>query len=360
MLNVMIVDDSVSNIAHLSRLLRTCLNIQIEGFEQAAVAFDAAVDERFDLLIFDHLMPEMDGITFIRRLRSVGRYGQVPIVLLTGTSDREVELEALRAGVADFLFEADSQIGSCVKLRNLVALSRAVRQTAGNAAILAQQVEHATRTSRAAEEQMILRLSLAVEYRDNETGEHTLRGARYTRLIAEEMRLAAETCRSLYSAATLHDVGKIAVPDHILLKPGPLDREEAALMQTHTLVGERTLGKGSCDLMRLVAEIAGRHHERWDGTGYPRRLAGEAIPLSTRRVAVADVFDALTTERPYKPALPMADALDILRDERTKHFNTRYVDAFLTAHSQQGSAVWSCSAMQGGMSSDHIPVTART
>ncbi len=330
MIQAMILDDSRSSLLHLKRLVEDRDDVDARTFARADQALAAATREHFDLVIVDHVMAEMDGIVVIRHLRAIPHYAQVPIVMLTGTSSQAIRIEALEAGATDFLIKTASRIELTVKLRNLVTLAQAVRQQADDAALLAERVYAATKALRDAEEEMIFRLSLAVEYRDNDTGEHTVRVARYSKMIAEELGLPAERCRSIYLAAPLHDVGKVAIPDHILLKPGSLDPDEITLMRGHTVTGERILGDGSCDLIRLAAEIAGHHHERWDGTGYPRRIAGTAIPLSARIVAVADVFDALTTERPYKRALPVAEALGVLRAERGRHFDPDCVEAFLS------------------------------
>lgn len=330
MIQAMILDDSRSSLLHLKRLVEDRGDVDARTFARADQALEAATREHFDLVIVDHVMVEMDGIAVIRHLRAIPHYAQVPVVMLTATSSQAIRIEALEAGATDFLVKTASRIELTVKLRNLVTLAQAVRQQANAAALLAERVYAATKALRDAEEEMIFRLSLAVEYRDNDTGEHTVRVARYSKMIAEELGLPAERCRSIYLAAPLHDVGKVAIPDHILLKPGSLDPDEVTLMRTHTAAGERILGDGSCDLIRLAAEIAGHHHERWDGAGYPRRIAGTAIPLSARIVAVADVFDALTMERPYKRALPVAEALDVLRAERGRHFDPDCVDAFLS------------------------------
>ena len=190
-----------------------------------------------------------------------------------------------------------------VRLRNVIRLAKAVRRLAEQAAWLDGEVEAALRHMREREEEIIFRLALAVEYRDNDTGDHTWRVARYSQIVAEALGLPPEACRSLYLAAPLHDVGKVGIPDGILLKPGRLDPDEFALIKTHAAIGQRILGGSASELIRLAAEIAASHHERWDGSGYPEGLAGDEIPLAARIVAVADVFDALTTSRPYKEAM---------------------------------------------------------
>lgn len=174
----------------------------------------------------------------------------------------------------------------------------------------------------------------AVEYRDNDTGEHTLRVARYSRLIAEELGLSARLCREIYLASPLHDVGKVAIPDGILLKPGRLTDDEMKTIRTHTTVGERILADSSCELIKLAATIAAAHHERWDGSGYPNGLKQLQIPIAARIVAVADVFDALTTKRPYKEAMPVEVAREYLVTKRGIEFDPACIDAFLSRWNQ--------------------------
>jgi putative two-component system response regulator len=204
-----------------------------------------------------------------------------------------------------------------------------VRRLDDQASWLAGEVEKAVRTLRERETEIIFRLSLAVEYRDNDTGDHTWRVARYSQIMAEALGLDPDLCRRVYLAAPLHDVGKVAIPDGVLLKPGRLDEEEFALIRTHAAIGKRILGGSSCALISLAAEIAEAHHERWDGGGYPLGLSGDAIPLAARIVAVADVFDALTTERPYKAAMPLDEARACIEAESGRHFDPACVAAFL-------------------------------
>ena len=334
----LLVDDSRSSLSHLKRVLELLGDVDGRAFEDVDLALEAAGRIRFDLVIVDHIMPKMDGIAFIRLLRDRPSYAQVPIVMLTASSSQAVRLQALEAGATDFLPKTSSGFELGVKLRNLVALSRAVRQRDDHADWLAREIEIATRKLNEREEEMIFRLSLAVEYRDNDTGDHTLRVARYSRMIAEELGLPPDECRSIYLAAPLHDIGKVAVPDQVLLKPGRLTDDETAIVRTHAAVGGRILGDSASDLMRLAAEIAGHHHERWDGRGYPMRIAGDAIPLSARIVAVADVFDAMTTVRPYKAAIPVDEALACLDAERGGHFDPRCLDAFFAAYARARSS----------------------
>ena len=335
----MLVDDSRSSLLHLQRLLEDSGEVESRAFDDPDLALHAAGQARFDLVIVDHVMPKMDGIAFMRRLRGMPAYAQVPVVMLTGTCSRAVRLAALDAGATDLLPKRSSSQETAAKLRNLVVLSRALGERRDPDRNLLDRVEAATLALATSHEEMIFRLSLAIEYRDNDTGGHTLRVARYSRMIAEEMRLPAELCRAIYRAAPLHDIGKVAIPDEVLLKPGRLTADETAVMRSHAAIGERILSDSPCDLIRLAGEIAGHHHERWDGGGYPRGLSGPAIPLSARIVAVADAFDAMTTDRPYKVGRSPEGALAELAAERGRHFDPACVDAFLAAHARQGAPV---------------------
>lgn len=328
---VMIVDDSRSSLMHLRRLIERSSPVRTEIFVEPEDALAAAAAQKFDVVIVDYIMPKVDGIVFIRRMRAMRNYAQVPIVMLTASDREDIRIEALEAGATDFIAKSSDSLELSVKLRNLIVLADAVRKLDDQAAWLAGEVDAATKALLAREEEMIFRLSLAVEYRDNDTGGHIIRVARYSKMIAEELGMSADLCRAIYVASPLHDVGKVAIPDCVLLKPGRLDETETVMVRTHAAVGERILGGSSSDLIRLAAEIAGHHHERWDGGGYPRGLLGDAIPLCARIVAVADVFDALTTERPYKTAISFEAALAYLEGQRGRHFDPRCLDAFFAS-----------------------------
>jgi putative two-component system response regulator len=335
---VMLVDDSRSSLDQLQGVAERSGEVRTVTFTEPETALEAARNEKFDIVIVDYVMPKIDGISFITRMRAMPNYARIPIVMVTSNKSQTVRLEALRAGATDFISKSSDALELKVKLRNLVILAKAMRKLNEQAAWLAREVEAATRNLHAREEEIIFRLSLAVEYRDHATGGHTLRVANYSRMTAEEMGLPAEQCRAIYLASPLHDVGKVAIPDSILLKPGRLDDAEIAIMQTHAAIGEKILGKSSSDLMMLAAEIARHHHERWDGRGYPNGVKGSAIPLSSRIVAVADVFDALTTERPYKKAMTSEAALALLEEERGSHFDPACVDAFFAAFARMQGA----------------------
>jgi putative two-component system response regulator len=329
-MDVLVIDDSQAVLAQMKRLLEQDRQAVTSIFRNPLLALDEARMRAFDLVLVDYHMPEMDGVAVIRQLRRIAHYAQVPIVMITSEVSDAVRLAALDAGATDFLDKRTGRVELQVRLRNLVRLATAVRRLDDQASWLAGEVETAVRTLREREAEIIFRLSLAVEYRDNDTGDHTWRVARYSQIMAEALGLDVDLCRRVYLAAPLHDVGKVAIPDGVLLKPGRLDEEEFALIRTHAAIGKRILGGSNCELIGLAAEIAESHHERWDGGGYPNGLSGEAIPLAARIVAVADVFDALTTERPYKAAMPLAEARACIAAESGRHFDPACVTAFLS------------------------------
>ncbi|WP_182177681.1 HD domain-containing phosphohydrolase [Methylobacterium radiotolerans] len=327
-MDALLVDDSATMRMRLRLLLEAKPDMSVTDHGDPVAAMVEARTRAFDLVLVDCHMPGIDGIAFIRQMRTIPHYAQVPIVMVTSDISDAVRLAALEAGATDFLDKSMQGVELTVRLRNLIRLARAVRRLAEQAAWLDGEVEAALRHMREREEEIIFRLALAVEYRDNDTGDHTWRVARYSQIVAEGLGLAPEICRNLYLAAPLHDVGKVGIPDGVLLKPGRLDRDEFDLVKTHPAIGRRILGGSASELIRLAAEIAEFHHEKWDGGGYPHGLAGAAIPLSARIVAVADVFDALTTARPYKDAMSFDAALDCIRAESGRHFDPDCVAAF--------------------------------
>jgi putative two-component system response regulator len=329
--DILLVDDSSTMLLYLQRLLEAEHAAEVVAHKDPVAALMEGRTHAFDLVLVDQNMPGMDGIAFIRELRAIPHYAQVPIAMITGEVEEAVRLAALDAGATDFLDKYANRLELTVRLRNLVRLATAVRRLDEEASTMAGELEKALRQLREREAEVIFRLALAVEYRDNDTGEHTWRVARYSQIIAEALGLDPEFCWRLYLAAPLHDVGKVAVPDGILLKKGRLEEAEFAVIQSHPAVGKRILDGSASDLIQLAAEIAEGHHERWDGSGYPYGLTGTDIPIAARIVAVADVFDALTTARPYKEPMPFEDALRCIEAESGKHFDPLCVDAFVAS-----------------------------
>jgi len=325
---VMIVDDAIVSLKLLEQALLSIDGIVVESFTNPRQALAAFRSGRCDLLITDLVMPEMSGLDLIRACRADERGRDIPIMVVTGATERELRQQALELGAVDFLNKPLDSAEIRARTRNVVALSMARRQLADRSAWLAAEVRRATATIVARERETIIRLARAAEYRDWETGQHILRIAEYTRLIGMELRLDPDLVEELVLAAPLHDLGKIGIPDYVLRKPDRLDADEFRLMQRHTVIGHAILSESRSRLLQRGAEIALTHHEKVDGSGYPNGLTGDNIPLSGRIVAIADVFDAITSRRPYKEPWPLADARSLLQQGSGRHFDTDCLEAF--------------------------------
>ena len=361
----LLVDDSRSVLDFLKRHIEADGRVQATAFLDPMEAIACAQAQDFDIVLVDYEMPGMDGISFIRALRTFPKFADIPIVMITSMQTDEVKMQALQAGATDFLPKQPQSVEMNVRLRNLIRLGLAVRKLNDRAADLASEVAAATRKLQEREEEIILRLALAVEYRDSDTGEHTLRVAQYSRIIAEQLDLPSRLCRDIYLAAPLHDVGKVAIPDNILLKPGRLTDEEMAVIRTHATIGRRILADSACELIQLGAQIAASHHERWDGAGYPNGLRDQEIPIAARVVAVADVFDALTTRRPYKEPMPLPAAREYLIENKGRQFDPACVEAFLSRWHEvveiaSGQHAAPFQTTEGGRSSLRSPCEAVT
>ncbi len=328
-MRIAIVDDNAVNLKLMESLVKRAGDFTPHLFQDSAAGLAWCLANEPDLIIVDFMMPPPDGLEFIRRYRAVEANVDVPMLMITADHEKETRYAALEAGANDFLTKPIDNAEFRARLRNILSLRRSQKALADRAAWLAEKVAEATHEILEREREMVTRLSRAAEFRDPETGAHIQRMAHYSLLIAEHLDLPREDRDMLLAAAPMHDVGKIAIPDHILLKPGRLDDAELAVMRTHAEKGYEILRDSKSRMLDLAALIAWTHHEKYDGTGYPRGLAGADIPLAGRIVAVADVFDALTTERPYKKAWELDRALDLLREGRGSHFDPDCVEAFL-------------------------------
>lgn len=333
-MQVLVIDDSRSSLALLVKTIEGVEDCRVEGFLRPSEALACAAAQQFDLIVVDNIMPEMDGMIVTDRLRAMAGYRQVPIIMVTSDVDAAVRLNAIGAGANDFINKPFDVVELQARVRNLLALRQAQLELADRASWLARAVEDATRKLARREEEVIWRLARAIEYRDGDIGGHVSRVAMISRVIGRGLGLDDERCHVLYLAAPLHDIGKIGIADAILGKPGKLLPEEFIAMQKHVSIGARILEDGNSDLVRVAERIARWHHERWDGSGYPDRLAGETIPVEARIVAVADVFDALTSARPYKAAWPVEEAYAEILRGRGSHFDPACVDAFVAGWSE--------------------------
>lgn len=284
--------------------------------------------EDFDLVLLDYIMPGMSGIEVLAALSGKARREQIPVVMVTGHNDRDTRLLTLHAGAKDFITKPLDLAELTARVRNLLETRALHLQQRRQNRVLEEKVAARTEELHATRLEIIRRLARAAEYRDGDTGVHVQRMSLYAEAIGRTLGLPAHELDLLLNASPMHDVGKIGIPDIILLKPGKLTPEEFAVMRQHTLIGADILqGQGSA-LLRTAHDIALCHHERWDGAGYPHGLSGTAIPLPARIAAVADVFDALTMVRPYKRAWNMDDARREIVGQAGQRFDPSVVAGF--------------------------------
>jgi len=328
---VMIVDDAETNLLVIKSLVEACGVPGSTTFKSPTEAIDRLDDLAPTLILVDYMMPDLDGIAFIRLVRSRPQFADTPVVMVTTADQRSVRLEALEAGATDFILKPIDPAEFKARFRNLMQLAEAQAKLKDQAAWLSREVHQAMEVARGREAEIVTRLARAAELRDPETGQHLERMSRYSEKIARALALDDEFCERLRIAAPMHDIGKIGIPDSILLKPGPLTPAERLEMQKHAQQGGEILERSTSELIRLAGEIAISHHERFDGSGYPFGLAGEAIPLSGRITSLADVFDALTSVRPYKKAWAPEEARLYILAERGRHFDPACVDAMMAA-----------------------------
>ncbi len=327
---VVIVDDQLTGRKILEELIRTIdPTLEVESFAEPYEALERISDRVPDLILTDYKMPVMNGVMFTKHVRSIPGCSDVPLIVVTIVEDKRIRYEALDAGATDFLTRPIDQHECRARCRNLLTLRKQQKIIKNRAKWLEDQVSVATQQIRTRERETLLRLAKAGEYRDEGTGNHVLRMAKFCRLLAEELGLSEAECDEIELAAPMHDIGKIGIPDSILLKPGNLTPGEFEVMQTHAAIGHEILKDSPSRYIQLGAVIALAHHERYDGSGYPRGLSGDEIPMAARIVAVADVYDALTSERPYKPVWNDEDAVRYLSDQSGKHLDPRCVEAFL-------------------------------
>lgn len=329
-MKVVVIDDNEINLTLLRALCRQLPDLETVSFLNPLDALQWCRAEEPDLVIVDYQMPELDGISFITALRASPGRTEIPILMITANYEASIRYEALTAGANDFLTKPLDRMEFLARTRNMLAVRRGQKALADRAEWLAREVERATQAILARERDTLFRLSKAAEYRDRETGAHVLRIAHYSRLVARHLGESPELQELLFQAALLHDIGKVGTPDHILLKAGTLSPEELSIMREHALIGYEILRDSPSPILELAASIARSHHERYDGSGYPDGLAGADIPLPGRIVAVADVFDALTSERPYKEAWTVEASLQYLQDQAGRHFDPACVEAFLS------------------------------
>ncbi|MFL5403961.1 MAG: HD domain-containing phosphohydrolase [Gemmatimonadales bacterium] len=319
---ILIVDDEPRNVGVLTRILHKAgyTNTFATSDPVEGLTLYAELDP--DLLLLDLNMPGLDGLAIMQHLKQAApQHGYLSVLVLTGDTSRQARRKALAMGAKDFItkpFEIDEVL---LRIENLLETRQLHREITRHNLLLEERVRERTIEVEAAQIETLECLARAAEFRDDETGRHTQRVGKLAALLGEAIGLPEEEIAVLRRAAPLHDVGKIGVSDAILLKPGPLTDAERVAMQSHTTTGAKILSGGRSRVMRAAEEIALSHHEKWDGSGYPHGKAGEQIALSARIVAVADVFDALSSARVYRPAWPVEQVLAEIKRQRGIHFD---------------------------------------
>lgn len=318
---VLVADDIVENLMVLDEILHGDYNVRVATSGQKCL--DIAQSETPpDLILLDVMMPGMDGFQVCENLKRDGRTCDIPVIFVTAMGEVDDEAHGLALGAVDYILKPVSPAVVKARVKTHLALYDQNRE-------LERRVRERTRELNETRLQIIRRLGRAGEFRDNETGMHVIRVSHYCRLMAEAMNLNNSHVEQIFLAAPMHDIGKIGVPDRILLKPGKLEPDEFALMQRHAEIGSEILGDQDAGLLGIARTIALTHHEKWNGAGYPHGLKEHDIPIEGRITAIADVFDALTSERPYKRAWSVDEAVTLIQSEAGKHFDPTLVDIFM-------------------------------
>jgi len=317
---VLVVDDTPENIDMLSSILFGSYKVRVALNGEKALRI-AASDPRPDIILLDVMMPDMDGYEVCRQLKANPITAEIPVIFITAMGDVEDEKKGLEIGAVDYIVKPISASIVKIRIRTHLALYDQRRELEG---MVRKRTEELMDTRL----EIIHRLGHAAEFRDNETGLHVIRMSHYARLIAEKLNISEDWSNLIFHAAPMHDIGKIGIPDRVLLKPGKLDDEEWEIMRRHPKIGADIIGNHDSELLKLSKEIALTHHEKWDGSGYPYGLKGEKIPLSGRIIAIADVFDALTSDRPYKRAWSVEKSVMVIDQDTGTHFDPSLIPLF--------------------------------
>ncbi len=326
---IFVIDDERVNLKLLDKILRSAGYLNLVLISDPGQVTDLYQEHRPSLILLDLNMPDIDGYQVMKRLNDLNDPLLPPIVILTAQSQQDYLLRALDAGARDFVSKPFDRRELLMRVRNFVDAHVAHRLAHSQKDHLELLVEQRTRELQETRLEIIRRLGHAAEYRDEETGNHIIRMSKMCALLASKAGYSEQQCDLILTASPMHDIGKIGIPDSILLKPGKLEPEEWEVMKTHAEIGARLLEGNDSELLVMAREIALNHHEKWDGSGYPSGLQGKVIPQLGRIAALVDVFDALTSVRPYKKAWTVEDAVDLIRENRGKHFDPELVDLFL-------------------------------
>ncbi|MBC8394869.1 MAG: response regulator [Deltaproteobacteria bacterium] len=337
---ILIVDDVKLNRELLQSYLES-MNYESEEAQDGIEAL-AKLDLNIDLVLLDVMMPVMDGYEVVRQIRDDPNYSDIPVIMVTALTDKEDRLRAVESGANDFITKPIERNELRLRVTSLLKMKEGQDLIKQHRAELEDKVKEQTASLRKALEKMaeaqrktykahlstIYRLAVAAEYKDQHTAAHIRRMSHYSAIIAKGLNLPPGEVEIILNSSPMHDVGKLGIPDAIMLKPGKLNEEEREIIKQHTIIGSRILCDSESELLNAGETIALTHHEKWDGSGYPQGLAGEEIPLWGRICAVADVFDALTTKRPYKEAIDNVQVYEILKNEKGSHFDPNVIEVF--------------------------------
>jgi len=322
---ILIIDDEAVNLKLLGEILKEDYELAFAKSGEEALSL---VKNLPQLILMDIMMPGMDGYELLRLIKTGTDHPEVPVIFISAMNEATDEIKGLQLGAVDYVSKPVNPAILKLRVKTQLDLVAARNALALQNESLEQQVHDRTRDIEESQIEMVKRMGLLAEYRDPETGDHIERMSRYSEIMAQAAGLTKEHCILIRRSAPMHDIGKVAIPDRILVKPGKLDAEEWRTMQSHCLIGATMLSGGRSKLLRTAHLIALYHHEKWDGSGYPNGCVGEDIPIEGRITAIADVFDALSSKRPYKKAFPMEKVLDIMKEGEGTHFDPLMLKVF--------------------------------
>ena len=325
---ILVVDDSPANVLLLEKILQLNRYRRIRSITDPREFFVVFQEFHPDIILLDLQMPHLDGFTILERLRNERADKILPVIVITAQNDKENKLKALEFGAQDFLGKPFDNIEVITRIGNLLQNKMLYDTVENNNLFLERKVQERTNEVKKMQVEIVDRLMRAAESRDQGTGNHIARISSYVTILASKLGYSEEEAILIGNASKMHDLGKVGIPDSILLKPGILTNVEMERMKGHSAKGAQILSGSKYELLKIAEQIAQTHHEKWDGSGYPDGLKGEAIPLVGRIAALADVFDALITSRPYKDAWFFDDVLTYINDQRGFQFDPMVVDAF--------------------------------
>ena len=329
--NVLIVDDNILNVQILKKILTDAGFCRLTFTTDSTKALDIYKEIHPDLVLLDFNMPNLNGIEVMEQMRALEGDHYLPVLMLSAEEDPSLRARALQAGAKDFLKKPYDRLEGILRSRKLIEVRVLYNQIRSKTVSLEDSVKARTKELRQTQIDVVYRLAKVAEHRDADTGKHIIRMSRYSQALAKTIGFTPAQCELILNTSPLHDIGKIAIPDAILLKPAKLDPAELEIMKTHTTLGAAMLADGDSVFLSMAQTIALSHHEKFDGTGYPRQLRGDEIPLVGRICAIADVFDALTSVRPYKKSWSIKEAQEEIRKSSGTHFDPKLVEAFFDA-----------------------------